>query len=320
MTSILMPSGIGTPEDQLQIAAATVQDYLSSMQLHVDKAQIAAQQVHGLQDWTIRHRLTQFGCKDGNDFRNKIYGVEPRLHIVRDFANATKHGGFLTNKNRVLEKVERAGDFSREFSHDFNRVRLEMHVIPGTALDVGEHLRKGTYLELDDVLKECLEFWTDLYGTGQIRHHSPEQIVVNAGRGTGRSLLQLPEELGSASHQLSVAETMAARSSEQNTPAAAYLAATSIAPLTNWGYEDLRIPMEFPRKRDFRKFLHDSCPAIRVTRELARTAKSGARVIRTAGRMAVVLRDTTSFDATETFDDALGFWKIILAEHAGYRF
>ena len=319
MTTIKMPLGIGTPEDQLEITTATVRDYLSSIKLHVYKAQIAAQQMHLLQDWTIQHCLGDFKCKNGNDFRNKIYAAEPRLYVVRDFANATKHGAFLKAKNPVLEKVERAGAFSREFSRGFDRVRLEMHVIPGTALDVGSPLLKGTYLELDDVLKSCLEFWTALYDTRQMPRIGFDKNVVNPDGGTGNSSIGLPEELDGTAHQLAIAQTMTAQSSEQNTPAAAYLAATSIAPLTNWAFADLRIPMEFPRKRNFREFLRDDCPAIGVTRELARAAKSGARAVGNAGRMAIVLKDKTSFDAAETFGDAIEFWKTTLAKHAGFN-
>ncbi len=212
-----------------------MEDYLSSIQLHLYKAQIAAQQMHGLQDWTIQHRLTPFGCQNGDDFRNQIYAAEPRLHVVRDFANATKHGAFLTNKNRVLEKVEMTGDYSREYSREYNRVRLEMHVIPGTTPDVGGHLRNGKYLELDDILKDCLDFWTTLYGTNRIQNHGSERHEAEAGGATRRSQILLPEGLDSTDSQLLIAQKMAEESFERNTPAAAYLAATSIAPLTHWG-------------------------------------------------------------------------------------
>lgn len=107
MMSIAMPYDIGTPEAQLQIAEAATEEYLSGNRRDAAKAQIAAQQIHGMQDWTVQHRLAQFGYPDGKSFRDCIYHAEPRLAVVRDFANATKHGGYLKNSNRVLEKKSR---------------------------------------------------------------------------------------------------------------------------------------------------------------------------------------------------------------------
>ena len=322
MTSIKMPYGMDTPEDQLQMTTDRVEDYLSGEQLYADKAQIAAQQMHSMQDWTIRHRLTDFGCKNGGDFRNKIYAAEPRLTVIRDFANATKHGGCLKNSNRVLEKVEIAGDYSRAFSPlDFDTVRMELHLIPGAMPHTVEHhLRNGNYLEMDEVIKDCLEFWTTLYETRQIPpYNHSEWQKAGAVSETHRRRIQLPDEIGSTTNQLTIAEKMVDQSSRERTPAASYLAATAIVPLEHWGYEDLRMPMEFPTKKDFRQYLYEDCPSIKVTRELARAAKGGAKVIGNAGRMVIVLKDRILGDSAETFSKAIAFWQEILAEYAGYR-
>ena len=197
MTSISMPDSIGTPEKQLQITAAEVEDYLSGERLHPEKAQIAVQQMHSMQDWTIQHRLTDYGCKNGDDFRNQIYTAEPRLNAIRDFANATKHGGFLKNSNRVLDEVKMAGDFSRAYSRDYDRVRMELHVTPGTTLHAEGHRRNDKYLEMDEVLKECLEFWTSLYETSQMPNNHPDRQEVGAASETHRHRVQLPHGIDS---------------------------------------------------------------------------------------------------------------------------
>ena len=226
MTSIKMPNSIGTPDNQLQITTAVVGDYLTGERLESGKAQIAAQQMHSLQDWTIRHRLTEFGSKNADDFRNRIYSAEPRLTVIRDFANATKHGGFLKNDNRVLDEV--------------------MYVVPGTTLHTEGYVSNGKYLEMDDVLKECLEFWEALYDNNQIPSPCAEQHETESVRGANRHRIQLPEGINSTADQLTIAEQMTSRSSNESTPGSAYLAATTIAPLEHWGFEDLTIPMENP--------------------------------------------------------------------------
>ena len=319
MTHIGMPAQIGTPEDQLQMTVTLVENYLSGEQLHASKAQIAAQQMHSLQDWTIQHRLTNFGCQNGNEFRNKIYSSEPRLMVIRDFANATKHGGLLKNCNRVLKNVRQSGDFSRAFSRrDFNTVRLEMHIVAGTALHAGGYVDNGKYLEMDDVLKDCLGFWTSLFETNEMpdNHANPQEVDANDG--THKYRIPLPNGVDSTADQLAIAEQMADQSSDEGTPVATYLAAAAIAPLEHWGYEDLKIPMEFPNKRYFRQYLYSQSPAIRATRELARAAKSGARVISSAGRMAIASTEGSLSDSAETFGKAIAFWQKMLAENAGY--
>ena len=319
MTSIKMPDSIGTPDNQLQITTAVVAEYLAGEQLQVEKAQIAAQQMHSLQDWTIRHRLAEFGDKSDYDFRNRIYSAEPRLAVVRDFANATKHGGFLKNGNRVLEEVKMAGAFGRAFSREFDRVRMEMYVIPGTALHTTGYITNGKYIEMDEVLNACLEFWTSLYETNQMPNPHSEWYEVEEVGFTNRHRMRLPGGIDSTGDQLTIAEGMVDRSTNQGTPASTYLAATTIEPLEHWGYEDLRIPMEFPNKRDFRRFLHDSLPAVGAVRELALAAISGARIVSNAGNSVISLKDGSLFESTEALGSAIVFWQEILAEYTEYK-
>ncbi len=315
MTSIKMPNGMGTPEDQLQITIATVGDYLSGEQLRAWKAQTAAQQMHSMQDWTIGHRLSDFGCKDHNDFRNRIYKAEPRLAVIRDVANATKHGGSLKNNNRVLDEIKTTGSFSRAFSREFDRVRMELHVTAEKKLHMGAYLRNGEYLEMNETLEDCLEFWVALYESGQIPDNHSERQKTGAISGSRRKRIKLPDEINTTANQLAIAEQMAEQSAHESTPAATYLAATAIAPLEHWGYEDLRIPMEFPNKRDFRQYLYGQSPAIRATRELAQAAKSGARVMGNVGRIVIALKDGRLCDSVDTFGAVIAFWQKILAEH-----
>ena len=315
MVSIKMPDGISTPEDQLQIATATVEDYLSGPAPDIRKAQIAVQQMHSMQDWTIKHRLTNFGCKDEGDFRNRIYMAEPRLAIVRDFANATKHGGYLKYPNRVLDEVKKDGPFSRAFSHQFNRARLELHIISEKATDFKDHLQKGKYLDTDETFKSCLQFWTDLYKMGRMLSKRSECQEAGSTDGTDRQRITLPDEIDSTTKQLDIAIEMVDSTSRESTVAATYLTATTIAPLERWAYEDLKGPMEFPNNKEFRRYVYRESPGIRAIRELAQAAKSGARIIFNAGRMEIVLRDNSMFDPTKTFEAAISFWQRMLSEY-----
>ena len=319
MTSIKMPYSIGTPEDQLSITTAVVEEYLAGDQLQAEKAQIAAQQMHSLQDWTIEHRLTAFGSKSAHDFRNSIYSAEPRLAVVRDFANATKHGALLKNNNRVLDEVRMAGAFSRAFSREFDRVRMEMHIVPDTTLHTAGYIRNGKYLEMDDVLNVCLDFWTSLYETNKLPYPPSTRLKVEGVGDANEHRVRLPGGIDSTVGQLKIAEQMVHRSSDECTPASVYMAATTIAPLEHWGYEDLKLPMEFPSKRAFRRFLYDESPAIRAVRELARVVKSGARIISNAGNMTIALKDGSLFDSKEAFSSTIAFWQAILVEIAGYE-
>ena len=314
MTSIKMPSGIGTPENQLQIATATVQDYLSGHAPYPKKAQAAVQQMHSMQDWTIQHRLTAFGCKDKDDFHNKIYAAEPRLTVVRDFANATKHGGYLKNPNRALDEVKLNGRFSREFGGSFDRVRLELHIAPAKMGNFKGHLQKGQYLDTDETLESCLRFWTDLYQAGRIPPKSSNHQVAGSAAGTDRQRITLPGEIDSAAKQLDIASEMADSALHDSTPATTYLTASAIAPLEHWAYEDLKVPMEFPNKRAFRQFVDRESPSARAIRELAQAAKSGARIIVAAGRVQIALKNHPVLDAAKAFGDVISFWQRTLSE------
>lgn len=310
MTSIAMPYEIGTPEAQLQIAEATTVDYLSGNLRNAVKAQIAALLLHGMQDWTVQYRLVQFGYADGNIFRQSIYQTEPRLAVVRDFANVVKHGKFRKNSNRVLEKIHEAGSFSQAFSDGFDRARIEMHLLPGVLLP------SGGYLTADDILKESLEFWKVLYQNGQLSSNSLESQPAQTQHEIDKQPIQLLDQIGDTASQLAIAEQLVEQSTVDNTPAMYYVAATVTAPLENWGYQDLKTPMEFPDKRSFRQYLHRDCPAIRATRQLARAAKSGARIISKAGLLTLVVSDGGQFGIAETLHTAVTKWRQLLAEYA----
>ena len=310
MTSIVMPDTIGSPEAQLRIAERATQDYLAGNRQDAANAQIAAQQLHGMQDWTVQHRLAQFGYADGNNFRQSIYQAEPRLQVVRDFANATKHGGRLKNSNRVLDKVLVSGRFSQAFSSRFDRAKIEMHLLPGTLSP------PAGYLTADDILKESLEFWQALYQNGRLPSNAPAGQPVQAPHGVRSQQIQLPAQIGSTAGQLTIAAQLVEQSTDANTPALYYVAATAAAPLENWGYQDLKMPMEFPDQRAFRQYLYRGCPAIRATRELARAAKSGAHIISNAGLMTLVIGGGEQFDLAETLRATVAKWRQLLAEYA----
>lgn len=268
-----------------------------------------------MQDWTVRHRLVQFGHADGNSFRQSIYQAEPRLAVVRDFANAVKHGGFLKNSNRVLEKIQAAGSFSQGFSDGFDRARIEMHLLPGVLLP------SGGYLTADDIFKESLEFWKVLYQNGQLSSNALASQPAQAQHEIDEQPIQLSDQIGDTASQLTIAEQLVKQSTADNTPAMYYLAATVTAPLENWGYQDLKTPMEFPDKRDFKQYLYRVCPAIKATCELARAAKSGARIISKAGLLTLVASDGGQSAIAETLHTAVAKWRQLLAEYAniGWR-
>lgn len=77
--------------------------------------------------------------------------------------------------------------------------------------------------------------------------------------------------------------------------------------------------MEFPRLREFRRYVYRRLPCVRAVRELAQAAKSGARIILTAGRIEIALKDVSKFDSAQTFRVAVSFWQSILSEYTDYR-
>lgn len=214
MAKIEMPDRIRTLEDQLQIAMAAVTDYQSGQAPDARKAQIAAQQMHSMQDWTIQHRLSDFGCKAEADFRNGIYTAEPRLAVVRDFANATKHGGHLKNNNRVLDAVKMDGAYGRQY----DRVRLELHIISRQTVGFGEHLRTGQYLDTDETFRSCLQFWSDLYQTGRMPPNGPICRDTAPTAGTDRQRICLPDGINSVTKQLDIASEMVESTSRESPP------------------------------------------------------------------------------------------------------
>ena len=213
---------------------------------------------------------------------------------MRDFANATKHGGYLKNSNRVLDEVKRNGRFGGRFSGRFDRIRLELHIAAAQTEKFKEHLRKGQYLDTNETLESCLRFWTDLYQGGRIPPKSSNRQVAGSGAGTGRQRITLPGEIDSATKQLDIASEMADSALHDSTPATTYLTAAAIAPLEHWAYEELKVPMEFPNKRAFRQFVDRESPSARAIRELAQAAKNGARIIVAASRAQIALKKPSS--------------------------
>ena len=275
--------------------------------------------MHSMQDWTIQHRLNEFNCTDGHEFRARLYTAEPRLKAIRDYANSTKHAGTLKGRNPVLVKVERAGAFSREFSHAFDRVRLELHVQLGVLPHHVRHRDGSDFLELDQTLEECLAFWTSLYRDKSVLVPILQPEKEGQPDDKADTQVLLPDEINSTQEQLAIAEHQTDAAASMGTPAMTYLAATAIAPLEHWGYEDLKRPMEFLTKRDFRRYLRTESPYIGPIWELAHAAKSGANAVSAAGRLVIALKDGESLEAIDTFRRAIAFWKYILAGYTGYR-
>lgn len=134
-------------------------------------------------------------------------------------------------------------------------------------------------------------------------------------QGIHRQQVQLPAQIGDTASQLAIAERLVQQSITANTPAMYYIAATATAPLENWGYLDLKTPMEFPDKRSFRQYLYRDCPAIKATRELARAARSGARAFSKARLTTLVTSAGEQFDMVETLYNAIAKWQQLIAEY-----
>ncbi len=115
------------------------------------KASNLANSAWHLVDWSFEDYKTIHNCNDIGKFRETLYPKCPNLKIMHDLANAKKHKELTRPKARLKNTRKHEGDFSSEFSSDFDISYLEIE------------LENGDILNFEDEIDKVKEFWENYF-------------------------------------------------------------------------------------------------------------------------------------------------------------
>ena len=98
-------------------------------------------------DWIFEEHGSRLGYKTLPKFQEDIRKKCPELEYLQNLANSLKHKTITRHTPSLRNADKHTGDFSQEFSRDFD--------ISGLMLTVQD----GRQLWFEDVIEEALAFW-----------------------------------------------------------------------------------------------------------------------------------------------------------------
>ena len=127
--------------DKYQEFLADYNDYKND-DLNVNKAKRVAVSSWHLVDWTFQEFKSTHNFTDIGNYRESLYPNCDSLKIMHDIANTTKHKLLTRPKADLKDTKEHRGDFSNDFSFDFDISYLELEKNDGTILRFVEETEK----------------------------------------------------------------------------------------------------------------------------------------------------------------------------------
>ena len=110
--------------------------------LSVQKAKRLASSSWHLVDWTFEEYKSIHNFNNIGDYRDSLYPKCFSLKIMHDITNTTKHKLLNRPKADLKNTKEHQGDFSSDFSFDFDISYLELEKNDGTILSFREESDK----------------------------------------------------------------------------------------------------------------------------------------------------------------------------------
>src|SRR5690606_20887933 len=118
--------GIEKSKDKLQQLKNNFNN-LKKDALNVSLAEKTCDDAWHLIDWVLIDEKQNDQTLTKESFRIRVYNECPEMKILHDLVNSFKHRNLTNPKVHIKEAKIQAGDFSSDFSKDFNVSRLEIH-------------------------------------------------------------------------------------------------------------------------------------------------------------------------------------------------
>lgn len=154
--------GIKNSEDNLKALIAQYEDFLKDDMSTIKAVALSSTAWH-LTEWVFNEYHYTGDRSDTSNtakrkkenelgiFRNTLIPRCPSLKIMHDLANAHKHSEVSRPKASIKQYREHAGEFSREFSNEYNVSCLRIE------------LEDGTFLYFTEEIREVVDFWKDYF-------------------------------------------------------------------------------------------------------------------------------------------------------------
>lgn len=133
--------GVDTARDKYQEFLEEYGEYKDDVTSIIKATNLSTSAWH-LIDWTFEDYKSIHNLDKIVDYRETLYPTCPSLKIMHDLANAKKHKNLDRPKARLKGTKKHKGDFSRDFSFDFDITYLEIELENGTKLDFEKEIDK----------------------------------------------------------------------------------------------------------------------------------------------------------------------------------
>ena len=100
-----------------------------------------------LADWVFAEKKVDNPDLTLDAFRTQLYEDCPEFKILHDLVNSFKHKNLSRPKVQITETKKKRGDFSNDFSKDFDVSRLEVH------------FKDQPKIDLDDLVRVAIDYW-----------------------------------------------------------------------------------------------------------------------------------------------------------------
>lgn len=145
--------GINNSKDRLKLLEENFKK-LKRDELNVSLAEQTCSDAWHIADWVLAEQKQIDPTLTKRAFRAKIYNECPEMKILHDLVNSFKHKELTSPKVKITATKKHKGDFSSDFSKDFNVSRLEVHFKDQSKVDV------------DDLVKIAIDYWNHLIING----------------------------------------------------------------------------------------------------------------------------------------------------------
>ncbi|MEZ4858533.1 MAG: hypothetical protein R2781_06955 [Flavobacteriaceae bacterium] len=121
----------------------------------IEKALIVANSAWHLTEWVYNDNVKATYYQNIGEFRESLYPKCPSLKIMHDITTASKHKTLKRPKANLHNTRRHKGNFSRDFSKDFDISYLEIE------------LKSGEKLDFEDEIDKLKIFWDDFFKANQ---------------------------------------------------------------------------------------------------------------------------------------------------------
>ncbi|HHP7240133.1 MAG TPA: hypothetical protein ACFCUD_00585 [Cyclobacteriaceae bacterium] len=116
-------------------------------QLNISLAEQACSDAWHLNDWVFVERRKNNPKLTKENYRKQIYNDCPELKILHDIANSIKHKELSSPKVKIQSTRIQAGQYSSEYSKEYDTPRLEVY------------LENDTRIDVDDLVETAINYW-----------------------------------------------------------------------------------------------------------------------------------------------------------------